>query len=110
MTSRLSEIDAQITKLQAEKQKLLEQPKYPEQIQNYIDRNRILESQLRDVDYWDIYGENPDMNSPSNGPFIETVQGSLLNAIRYSTTLKDFYSWGCGGNIVRSQRGEVRRV
>lgn len=111
--SRITEIDEQIAKLQAEKQKIqTTKSKYSDSVQKHIDRNRITDFELNQFDYWDIYGEdsNCDLGGYHHEPFIETVHGYLIDVIKYAVTLKSFYSWGAGGRIQKSTRGEIKRL
>jgi hypothetical protein len=67
-------------------------------------RKRLLEVYSPDeTGTWRILGEDPncDWGGSHHEPELETVTGTYRNVVEYALTLKNFYTWGGGGRIVK---------
>lgn len=51
--------------------------------------------------FWEIRGEdtNCDLGWHNHQPYIATVEGTLLQAMKYAAQSPDFFGWGTGGSI-----------
>lgn len=58
---------------------------------------------------WMIFGEDPncDMGGQHHQPNLGTVHGKLRNVVNHAVSLANFYSWGSGGDI---RKTEVKKV
>jgi hypothetical protein len=111
--SRITEIDKQIEKLQAEKEKLEAIEKLPEieqKVKDYLERTyngkRLLElHSLDEKGPWKITGEDPncDMGGSHHTPYLGIFDGTLKEAIEYGVMQPRFYAWGGGGDFEKIQ-------
>jgi hypothetical protein len=106
--NRLQEIDNQIKKLKAERQRIVEaekpihsNPKVDQFLKNYTGKRLLEKYSLEATRVWDIYGEdsNCDLGGSHSQPHLATVEGTLIKAVEYAVCLKNFYQWGAGGDI-----------
>ena len=108
---RIKEIDNQIAKLQAEKEKLEAIQKMPEverKIKDYLERTyngkRLLDHHtLDEKGVWKVLGEDPncDMGGYHHQPELGIVEGTLKEVLEYGLQHPDFYCWGGGGNFIK---------
>jgi hypothetical protein len=106
---RIKQIDNEIAKLQAEKEKLEAIDRLPEierKVKDYLDRtysgNRLLEKHsLNERGFWKVKGEDPncDLGGYHHQPDLGIIEGTLKEALEYGVMHKDFYSWGGGGDF-----------
>lgn len=71
---------------------------------------KLLEKHSLDEDgIWQIKGEDPncDLGGYHHQPNLGTVSGVLRDVIDYAVELKDFYTWGGGGDIIKV---EIKKV
>lgn len=52
---------------------------------------------------WRILGEDPncDWGGSHHEPELETVTGTYKNVVEYALTLRNFFTWGGGGRILK---------
>lgn len=106
---RIKDIDNQIAKLQAEKEKLEKIEKIPEverKINDYLKRTysgkRLLERHsLEEKGLWKVKGEDPncDMGGFHHQPELGIIEGTIKEALEYAIQHQNFYTWGGGGDI-----------
>lgn len=75
-------------------------------------RNRLLKEYKADeFGTWRILGEDPncDWGGHHHEPELETVTGTYQNVIEYAMTLKNFFTWGYGGRIIK-QAGKHKNI
>ncbi len=67
----------------------------------YSGRKLLEDYALDALGVWQIYGEDPNCSFGGyhHEPLLETVNGTLEQALRYAVQLPKFYSWGSGGCI-----------
>lgn len=72
-------------------------------ISEYSFDNNLKNNSLSTYGIWRINGEDPncDFGGSHSNPYLETVEGTLENAIHYAVELPRFYTWGSGGEITR---------
>ncbi len=75
----------------------------------YSGKALLKKHSLDEEGVWQIYGEDPncDMGGSHHEPLLDTVSGTLRDAVAYGVTLRSFWQWGGGG---RFERVEVRKV
>ena len=106
---RINEIDKEIEKLLTEKQTIIDSNKtvYGVEVDNYLKTysgKRLLEfHSMEEVGTWKILGQDPncDMGGSHHNPYLETVEGKLLDVIKHAISLDSFYTWGGGGEITK---------
>jgi hypothetical protein len=106
---RIKQIDKEIEKLQAEKERLEAIERLPElerKINDYLDRTysgkKLLEKHsLDEVGVWKVVGEDPncDMGGYHHQPELGIIQGTLQQALEFGLNHPDFYHWGGGGDF-----------
>lgn len=106
---RIKNIDIEIAKLQAEKEKLEVIERLPEverKVKDYLDRTysgkRLLEHHsLDEKGLWKVKGEDPncDMGGYHHQPELGIVDGTLKEALEYAIQHPSFYTWGGGGDF-----------
>ena len=106
---RIKEIDKEIAKLQAEKEKLEAIERMPEverKVKDYLDRTysgrKLLEHHsLDEKGFWQIKGEDPncDLGGSHHQPDLGVFEGTLKEALEYGVMLPNFYTWGGGGDF-----------
>lgn len=64
-------------------------------------RNLLKKHSLDETGVWEIFGEddNPGLHGPHYNPPLGTVEGKLQDVIEYAVELRNFWSWGGGGDI-----------
>lgn len=69
---------------------------------------------FKDSEYgiWEIKGEdtNPDFGGFHHSPTLGYAKGCFIDVLVYATTFPDFYTWGGGGYIVKSNKKEITDV
>lgn len=113
MNQRIKEINRQIEKLQAEKEKLEVLDKLPlteRKVNDYLtgtySGKRLLEKHsLSENGVWHVKGEDPncDLGGSHVQPDLGIVEGTLKDALNYAVTHPRFYAWGGGGDIIKIQ-------
>jgi hypothetical protein len=106
---RIKQIDKEIEKLQAEKQRLEEIERMPElqrKIKRYLNDTysgkRLMEKHsLDEVGFWKVLGEDPncDLGGYHHQPELGIIKGTLQQALEFGLNHSDFYSWGGGGDF-----------
>ena len=106
---RIKDIDKEIAKLQAEKEKLEAIERLPEierKVKDYLDRTysgrKLLEHHsLDEKGLWKVKGEDPncDMGGSHHQPDLGIVDGTLKEALEYAIQHPSFYTWGGGGDF-----------
>lgn len=109
MNQRIKDIDKEIAKLQAEKEKLEAIEKLPmveQKVNDYLERTysgkKLLENHsLSESGMWQIKGEDPncDLGGTHYQPDLGVFEGTLKEALKYAVTHPKFYTWGGGGNL-----------
>lgn len=71
--------------------------------ESYCGRTLLEKHKLGDYGIWKILGEDLscDFGGYHNSPYLGTVEGELEQVIKYAISLKSFYTWGSGGEIVK---------
>lgn len=62
---------------------------------------------------WKIFGEDPncDMGGHHENPYLETVDGTYKNVVKYALSLPRFIGWGSGGTIKKVQHiSDIKNV
>jgi hypothetical protein len=61
---------------------------------------------------WKIYGEDPncDLGGSHHEPYLGKVEGTLKNAIKHAIKMPNFFTWGRGGRIIKSERETIVKV
>jgi hypothetical protein len=74
---------------------------YMRYTQTYSGRELLKKHSLTDTGLWRIRGEDPncDFGGYHHSPDLGTVEGTLLDVIEYAIELKNFWTWGGGGDI-----------
>ena len=106
---RIKEIEKEIAKLQAEKEKLEAIERMPEvqrKVKDYLDRTYsgtqlLKHHSLDEKGFWKIKGEDPncDLGGYHHQPDLGTFEGTLQEALEYGVMHPSFYTWGGGGNF-----------
>lgn len=70
-------------------------------LKTYSGQNLLKEYSLYVSGIWQIYGEDPncDMGGAHFTPLLDTVEGTLEEAIEYGVSLPRFWQWGSGGRF-----------
>lgn len=70
---------------------------------SYSGRKLLQEHSLDETGYWKIKGEDPncDWGGHHYQPELGIVEGRLEDVIRYAVELKNFWTWGAGGDIIK---------
>ncbi len=68
---------------------------------SYSGKHLLQKHKLSETGLWQIRGEDPncDFGGHHCQPDLGTVEGTLQDVIEYAVGLKNFWTWGCGGNI-----------
>lgn len=74
-----------------------------EYLNTYAGQQLIKKHSLTETGLWRIRGEDPncDLGGHHYQPELGIVEGKLEDVIAYAITIKSFYSWGGGGDIVK---------
>lgn len=107
--TRIKEIDAQIAKLNKEKEELVALECIPElerKIKHYLEntysgRELAKKHKLDEKGMWEVLGEDPncDLGGSHVQPKLGLVEGTLHDALKYGLSHNQWYSWGGGGDI-----------
>lgn len=122
--SRRADLERQmILDLRREEQRIYNLPENVEKRQaehranNYqriLDRTRERHPMLSENTRgkWKIFGEDPncDMGGSHHEPYLETVEGTLKDAVMYAIELKGFWNWGGGGRLELAEDEKVKKL
>jgi hypothetical protein len=108
---RIKQIDKEIERLQAEKQRLEEIERMPElqrKIKRYLEttysgQQLMKKHSLDEVGVWKVVGEDPncDLAGSHHQPELGIIQGTLQQALEFGLTHSNFYNWGAGGDFYK---------
>jgi hypothetical protein len=119
MHNRIKEIDAEIAKLQAEKERLKAEAnrKYQdEDIENfsktYSGKQLLDKYPLNTEGLWKIEGEDPncDLGGSHHNPHLGYLEGKLEDVIKAAVKMKGWFTWGGGGYITKVEGKLVTKV
>lgn len=70
---------------------------------SYTYKELIKQHSLEEYGVWKIRGEddNPDLHGQHYMPELGLFEGKLEDIINYAITLKRFWTWGAGGDIIK---------
>ncbi len=107
----ISKIDIQISILERKKEKLKKMKKssendvnYDKYLNSYSGRRLLEKHSLDEYGSWIVKGEdaNCDLGGAHHMPHIGTVEGKLINVIKWAVSQNNFWTWGAGGEITKS--------
>lgn len=77
------------------------QRSYEHFLRTFSGKELLKKHKLTDKGLWRIRGEDPncDLGGYHSQPDLGTVEGTLQNVIEYAVLLKNFWTWGYGGDI-----------
>lgn len=119
MHNRIKEIDAEITKLNAEKLRLKKEAnlKYQDNdiekfSTSYLGGQLLKKYSLDTEGVWEIKGEDPncDLGGPHKNPSLGFFEGKLEDVIKTAVNMKGWYTWGSGGFITKIEDKIITKV
>jgi len=68
---------------------------------SYSGRKLLEKHDLKETGLWKILGEDPncDFGGSHHQPDLGIVEGNLKDVIEYAVALRNFWTWGGGGDI-----------
>ena len=106
---RIQQIDREIAKLQAEKEKLEAIDRLPEtqrKVKRYLEvtysgKKLLQKHSLDEKGFWQVRGEDPncDLGGYHHQPDLGIIEGTLKEALEYGVMHPNFYTWGGGGDF-----------
>ena len=78
--------------------------KFKQYAKTYYGAKLLKEYPLKEYGIWRVDGEDPncDMGGAHHMPYLGTFEGTLEDVVTVAVELPNFWQWGGGGNITKS--------
>lgn len=107
------EFDSELAALEYEvKLKNRTEESYKKYFTTYAGKRLLEQHSLTEYGIWEVRGEdpNPDLGGPHHEPKLGKVEGKLEDVIRWAVAQPNFWQWGAGGSIKRTDNEKIIKL